>query len=157
VTLANGPIVQSSLATSDRLDEQSEASRRTDQTIRSTDFTRKVYDEFAPLHLQRIRSAIAQLPDPSSESITSEIGVGALEQEITRLTDQIERPMEQNKRQMDHYEKRIDQYKEHMKWSVDHYRKRMDQYERPFGQDQFTFTGITFFPRKQKGDLICRR
>jgi len=36
-------------------------------------FTRKVYDKFAPMHLEIIRSAIAQLPDPSSESFTSDI------------------------------------------------------------------------------------
>jgi hypothetical protein len=38
-------------------------------------FTRKVYDTFAPMHLDRIRTAIAQLPDPSSESFASEINV----------------------------------------------------------------------------------
>ncbi|KAL9124693.1 MAG: hypothetical protein Q9217_006003, partial [Psora testacea] len=34
-------------------------------------FTRKVYDTFVPIHLKRIRSAIAQLPDPKLESSTS--------------------------------------------------------------------------------------
>jgi hypothetical protein len=35
-------------------------------------FTITVYDKFAPLHLERIRSALVQLPDSSSESFTSE-------------------------------------------------------------------------------------
>jgi hypothetical protein len=39
-------------------------------------FTRKVYDTFAPIHLERIQTALAQLPDPSSaETFTSGIGV----------------------------------------------------------------------------------
>ena len=40
-------------------------------------FTRKVYDKFGPLHLKRIQSAIAQLPDPSSESLASDISINA--------------------------------------------------------------------------------
>ena len=40
-------------------------------------FTRKVYDKFGPLHLKRIQSAIAQLPDPSSEPLASDISINA--------------------------------------------------------------------------------
>ncbi len=40
-------------------------------------FTRKVYDDFVPLHLARIRSVIAQLPDPSSKSLSSDISIDA--------------------------------------------------------------------------------
>lgn len=45
-------------------------------------FTRTVYDKFAPLHLERIRSALVQLPDSSSESFTSEIIIDADSDEI---------------------------------------------------------------------------
>ena len=38
-------------------------------------FTRKVYDTFAPIHLERIRTAIAQLPEPPSKSVRSGISV----------------------------------------------------------------------------------
>jgi len=34
-------------------------------------FTRKVYDTFVPTHLERIQSAVAQLPDPKSDSFIS--------------------------------------------------------------------------------------
>lgn len=34
-------------------------------------FTRKVYDTFAPVHLDRIRNAIVRLPDPEREPFTS--------------------------------------------------------------------------------------
>ncbi len=40
-------------------------------------FTRAVYDKFGPLHLERIRRAIAQLSDSSSESIPTEISSDA--------------------------------------------------------------------------------
>ena len=33
-------------------------------------FVRKLYDHFAPIHLQRIRDAISYLPEPSSESMS---------------------------------------------------------------------------------------
>jgi hypothetical protein len=38
-------------------------------------FTRAVYDKFAPLHLERIRSALERLPDSSSKSLSSEFDV----------------------------------------------------------------------------------
>jgi len=38
------------------------------------EFVRKVYDHFAPIHLKRIQSAVAQLPDPKSDSFMSITG-----------------------------------------------------------------------------------
>ena len=38
-------------------------------------FTRKVYDTFVPMHLERIRTAVAQLPDLPSKSIGSGVSV----------------------------------------------------------------------------------
>ena len=38
-------------------------------------FTRKVYDTFAPIHLERIRAAIAQLTEPPSKPVRSGISV----------------------------------------------------------------------------------
>ena len=40
-------------------------------------FTRKVYDTFAPIHLERIRTAIGQLPEPPSNPVRSGISVDA--------------------------------------------------------------------------------
>ena len=38
-------------------------------------FVRKLYEHFAPIHLQRIRDAILSLPEPRSESFTSFISI----------------------------------------------------------------------------------
>jgi hypothetical protein len=98
-------------------------------------FTRKVYDEFVPLHLQRIQSAIAQLPDPTSEPIPSETSVdpeeagsqefvaatssskrpsllaSVTQQEIARLTEQ----RQEDKELMEQYEKQREQDQETIK------------------------------------------
>jgi hypothetical protein len=111
-------------------------------------FTRKVYDEFAPLHLQRIRSAIAQLPDPSSVPINASkagshefvtatpssqesaifkrpslLASVIQKQEIARLTEQ----RQEDKERTDEYKKRMDQYE-----------KQRDQDQKQREQDQET-------------------
>ncbi|KAI9807768.1 MAG: hypothetical protein M1825_005073 [Sarcosagium campestre] len=53
------------------------ASRDGRDRLIAYNFTRKVYDTFASQHLDRIRTAIAQLPNPPSESSASEINVDA--------------------------------------------------------------------------------
>jgi hypothetical protein len=123
--------------------------------------TRKVYDEFAPLHLQRIRSAIAQLPDPSSVPINASkagshefvtatpssqesaifkrpslLASVTQKQEIARLTEQIDeyKQREQDKKQREQDQKQREQDKKQRE--QDQKQREQDQKQREQDQKQ---------------------
>ncbi|TKA22973.1 hypothetical protein B0A54_18119 [Friedmanniomyces endolithicus] len=56
-----------------------------------SNFTRAVYRDFYPLHLQRIQQAVARLPDPRTTSILSDVSVGEGE---TRASEQSSQEMD---------------------------------------------------------------
>ncbi len=60
-----------------------------------SNFTRAVYRDFYPLHLQRIQQAVARLPDPRTTSMVSDVSVGEGE---TRASEQSSQEMDSSRR-----------------------------------------------------------
>ncbi|OQN95709.1 hypothetical protein B0A48_18457 [Cryoendolithus antarcticus] len=53
-----------------------------------SNFTRAVYRDFYPLHVQRIQQAISRLPDPRTTSMVSEVSVGEGETQASEQSSQ---------------------------------------------------------------------
>jgi len=129
-----------------------------------SNFTRAVYREFYPLHLRRIRQAVARLPDPRKTSMVSDLSVGEGETqvseqssqerdssprpplrraksrgsqgELTLMKQQMAKIEQMYKAQLEQQQKQTEEVKEESRKQMEQQQRQMEQQQRQMEQQQ---------------------